>query len=239
MASLDFSSAQLPRLIPLESSFAENDTEADLKRLLLELFDGLLAASLFDVNVLGAAHLGSFDLVRKAVNTDGLVLLQGDGEEPATRYLYRAWKSRNTQGRGLHFLRTYLQMLFPNIGQVVQLWQGKSAAYPTDLREEESADAYLTSRLCITVNSWPDAGADRLVMDCVTQVVAARFVPKLQHFMTSSTRKIRPVCIAAFSQNFKTAGVLGMTFPINAVTGMNTAGISSTVQLLILKGTAT
>jgi len=188
--------------------------------------------------VLGAAHLGSFDLVRKAVNTDGLVLLQGDGEEPATRYLYRAWKSRNTQGRGLHFLRTYLQMLFPNIGEVVQLWQGKNALYPTDLREEESADAFLTSRLCITVNSWPDANADRLVMDCITQVVAARFVPKLQHFMASSTRKISLACVVSFSQNFQTTGALELTLTIDAATGMASANVGSAAQLLILKGTA-
>ena len=90
--SLDFSNAQLPRLLPLEASFSENDVEADLKHMFLDIFGSTLAADVFDVNVLGAAHLGSFDLVRKAVNTDGLVLLQGDREEAATRYLYRAWK---------------------------------------------------------------------------------------------------------------------------------------------------
>ena len=109
--SLDFSNAQLPRLLPLENSYTENEVEADLKRLFLDLFDSTLAADVFDVNVLGAAHLGSFDMVRKAVNADGLVLMQGDREEAATRYLYRAWKSGDVQGRGLHFLRTYLQML--------------------------------------------------------------------------------------------------------------------------------
>jgi hypothetical protein len=131
--SLDFSNARLPRLAPLEASYAQNDVEDDLKRLFLDLFDSTLAANTFDVNVLGAAHLGSFDLVRKAVNTDGLVLLQGDREEAATRYLYRAWKSGDVQGRGLHFLRTYLQMLFPNLCQVNQLWHDKALPYPSGL----------------------------------------------------------------------------------------------------------
>lgn len=131
--SLDFSNAQLPRLLPLEASFAENDVEADLKQIFLDIFGSTLAADVFDVNVLGAAHLGSFDLVRKAVNTDGLVLLQGDREEAATRYLYRAWKSGDVQGRGLHFLRTYLQMLFPNQCDVEQLWHDKAYPYPTAL----------------------------------------------------------------------------------------------------------
>lgn len=131
--SLDFQNAQLPRLIPLEGSFAENEIEADLKKLFLDLFGTCLASDSFDANVLGAAHLGSLDLVRKAVNTDGLVLLQGDREEAATRYLYRAWKSGDVQGRGLHFLRTYLQMLFPNGCEVHQLVHEHGHEYPTML----------------------------------------------------------------------------------------------------------
>ena len=68
MASLDFPSAELPRLLPLEQSYAESEVESDLKRLFLDLFNANMAADTFDVNVLGAAHLGSFDLVRRAVN---------------------------------------------------------------------------------------------------------------------------------------------------------------------------
>lgn len=119
---MDFPGAELPTLAPLISSFAENAVEADCKQLLIDLFDQHLAAAVFDANVIGAAHLGSLDLVRKAVSMDGLVLLQGDREEAATRYLYRAWKSADLQGRGLHFLRTYLQMLFPGECTVVQRW---------------------------------------------------------------------------------------------------------------------
>lgn len=131
--SLDFKNAQLPRLAPLEGSFSENEVEADLKQLFLDLFGAKLAAQSFDANVLGSAHLGSLDLVRKSVNTDGLAMLSGDSEEASTRYLYRAWKSRNTQGRGVHFLRTYLQMLFPNKCSVVQLWHKKTDIYPRRL----------------------------------------------------------------------------------------------------------
>ncbi len=128
--AFDFPNAQLPRLLPLEASFAENDVEAELKALFLSLFDSLLASTMFDVNVLATPHLGSSELVRRAVNTDGLMLVQGDREEAATRYLYRAWKSGNTQGRGLHFLRTYLQLLFPNQCRVEQLWQARDVEYP-------------------------------------------------------------------------------------------------------------
>lgn len=121
MMALDFANAQLPSLAPLAASFTVDDVESDLKRLFIDLFTEYLAIDAFDANVLGAAHLGSLDLVRQSVNTDGLVLLQGDREEEAMRYLYRAWKSGNVQGRGLHFLRTYLQLLFPNDCDVVQM----------------------------------------------------------------------------------------------------------------------
>jgi hypothetical protein len=140
--SLDFSNAQLPRLLPLEASFTENEVESDLKRLFIDIFSATLASDVFDVNVLGAAHLGSFGLVRRAVNADGLALLQGDREEAATRYLYRAWKSGNTQGRGLHFLRTYLQMLFPNQCEVEQLWQDKAFPYPEALYSSKPSFAW-------------------------------------------------------------------------------------------------
>lgn len=144
----DFSNAKLPSLVPLERSYAENEVEADLKRLFIDLFDAHLAADVADVNVLGAAHLGSFDLVRKAVNADGLVLIQGDREEAATRYLYRAWKSGDAQGRGLHFLRTYLQMLFPGMCQVDQLWHDKELPYPTGLRSSKPRFSWWLHQIC-------------------------------------------------------------------------------------------
>lgn len=128
-----FKNAQMPALLPLEGSFAENAVEADLKRLFIDLFKARLGETAFDANVLGSAHLGSLDLVRKSVNTDGLAMLSGSSEEAATRYLYRAWKSCNTQGRGVHFLRTYLQMLFPNRCEVTQLWHKKTDVYPRRL----------------------------------------------------------------------------------------------------------
>lgn len=124
-----FPCAQAPEAAPLQASFANGQIESELKAIFLEAF-ALVADDTFDASVLGAAHLGSFDLVRRATNRDGLVLLRGDREEAATRYLYRAWKSGDVQKRGLHFLRTYLQMLFPNVSEVAQLWHDKEMPYP-------------------------------------------------------------------------------------------------------------
>lgn len=118
----DFSNAQLPTLAPLATSFEENEIEADCKQLAIDLFMNHLSATVFDANVIGAAHLGSLELIRKTISMDGLVLLQGDREEAATRYLYRAWKSCDLQGRGLHFLRIYLQLLYPGECTITQKW---------------------------------------------------------------------------------------------------------------------
>lgn len=129
-------------MLPLAHSGATTTVEAELKALFIELFKSALAQRMFDVNTLGAAHLGSLDLVRRAINADGLVLMQGDRQEAATRYLYRAWKSGDVQGRGLHFLRTYLQLLFPGMCQVEQLWHDKALPYPTGLRSSKPRFAW-------------------------------------------------------------------------------------------------
>lgn len=130
MADFDFQNAQPPKLLPLNASFAQNDLEAELKLLAQDLFAAHCAKRAFDANVQGMSHLGSFELVQKLVNADGLSLMPGAMQEAAMRYLYRAWKSRGQHGRGLHFLRTYLQMLFPNQCDVEQLWQDVLQPYP-------------------------------------------------------------------------------------------------------------
>lgn len=134
--AFDFPSAQLPQATPLRESFAHDDLEAELKALMLELFEQL-APDTFDASTLGAPHLGSFELVRRMVNHDGLVLLRGGHEEAATRYLYRAWKSGDIQKRGMHFLRTYLQLLMPNQVQVHQLWHDTRFPYGEAFRVNE------------------------------------------------------------------------------------------------------
>lgn len=183
---MDFPIAQLPSLRPLASSFAENDIEADLKQLFLDLFSDQLAVDSFDVNVLGVPHLGSFDLVRRAVNLDGLVLLQGDQEEASTRYLYRAWKSGDIQGRGIHFLRTYLNLLFPGLCEVTQLWQDKSQPYPTALftgQPRTSIWLYALGEPGLKLNGRWSVGGSRAAEDFEAE--ANRIVDMSGMFLTS------------------------------------------------------
>jgi hypothetical protein len=140
VSQFDFIASTAPAATPLRNSHEVGDIEHELKQVFLDLFDTLGQDS-FDANVLGAAHLGSFELVRRMVNHDGLVLLPGEREEAATRYLYRAWKSGDVQKRGLHFLRTYLELLAPGMFQVTQLWHDKSKPYPTALTGGSTSQA--------------------------------------------------------------------------------------------------
>lgn len=193
--ALDFPNAQLPRLAPLERSFVENEVEAELKGLFVSLFDAMLAPAVFDVNVLGAPHLGSFDLVRRTVNADGLALLQGDREEAATRYLYRAWKSGGTQGRGLHFLRTYLQMLFPNQCEIEHRWQEKAAPYPTSLRTTlpvgQEDEYFLTSRVRVLLYFGVETQEVHKLAGILQSVTPARLVPEFAFLLKAPPVKLR------------------------------------------------
>jgi hypothetical protein len=125
---MGFRSAELPQPAPLQHSHEASQIEGELKSLFADLFE-LVAPETFDISVIGAPHLGSMDLVRRMITHDGLVLMRGDHEEAAVRYLYRAWRSGDVQKRGLHFARLYLQALFPGEAVIRQIWHDKRFPY--------------------------------------------------------------------------------------------------------------
>jgi hypothetical protein len=183
---------QLPQLTPLQNSFAVDEVEEQLKQMFIDLFNAHLSERLHDVNVLGMAHLGSLDLVRRIVNVDGLVFIPNNREEAATRRIYRAWKAGNAQGRGLHFLRAYLQLLFPNSWTIDQQMQAKAEAYPTDLYPAQytlnDTDKYLTSRINIWVSAQnANAGSVSAIKKILKDIIPARMVPEINISETSST----------------------------------------------------
>lgn len=180
----DFPKSKAPELAPLKNSFVYDDVENELRNLFVDLFEAYLSVDAFDANALGMAHLGTLDLVRRSVNADGLVLLPGDKEESSTRYVYRAWKSRNVQGRGLYFLKTYLQGLFPGAWRVDQMMQAKASAYPTALfsREfyENDTTKFLTSRLRIVLDAAKTNYPNLLsLLPIISAIIPARFIPRL------------------------------------------------------------
>ena len=188
--SFDFQNATLPQLVPLKNSFAVDEVENELRNLFIDLFATYLAESVFDSNVLGMAHLGTFGLVKKSINVDGLVLISGSREERATRYVYRAWKSRNLQGRGLAFLKTYLQVLYPGAWNVEQQMQETAEVYPTALHNrsftENDADKYLTSRVKIELDAFV-VGDVSYLPKIINSIIPARLVPYVTSIAYSSS----------------------------------------------------
>ncbi len=196
MADYDFpKTAEPPHLASLAQSYAVDQREAELRDLFIKVFRSTLSTRAFDVILSGCAHLGSFDFVRKTVNADGLTILQGDREEAATRYLYRAWQARDTNGRGMHFLRTYLQLLFPNTCQVAQLWQAKNKPYPQDLHsvlemnsegnywEPDPENYWLTSRVEIALDLTVTTRSILTLTNIFRSILPARLVPQFRFWL--------------------------------------------------------
>lgn len=177
-----FPDAALPGLLPLVASHADNPLEVGIKQLVLDVWCKLLARRAFDANVLGAVQLGSFALVQSSLSRDGLVLAKSDGLPDAIRYLYKAWVGRNGQGRGLHFLRTYLQLQFGTQARAHQLWQPLNMPYLTGLRRTNNGRCWLTSRLAVEISDDVAAKGNISQQALVTRsvlesVVPARLVP--------------------------------------------------------------
>jgi hypothetical protein len=196
---MDFRNAQLPQLTPLAESFAENEQEDAIRRLMLKIYRDLLAEDEFDISVLGVAHLGSARLVSRSITRDGLTMIGDAGREERTRYLYRAWNSGNKRGRGLHFLRTYLQMQFPNQWIVRQMWHDKAqaASYPEQLREDAGdGENFLTSRIRVRIHEFPKEGIEKKVAACMSLVLPARIVPLPLEFAGGNDGAEHPVKFA-------------------------------------------
>jgi len=146
-------------LKPLTYSHVATALEAELRDLFIKLYTDALAATADDINVYGAPFLGSFSLVERSIDQDGLTVLR-ETTEDRIRYLFKAWRHRNPE-RGLHFLRLYLSAIFGERQSASQLWQKTSEEYPLYLRtrnEIEGAgdsldDYFLTSRVRVDVDS--------------------------------------------------------------------------------------
>lgn len=143
---------------PLKKSWAATQLEDELRNLFIKLYEDHLGEKADEINVYGAPHIGPFTLVEREVAKDGLAVLRTTDEE-AIRYLFKAWRFQNPR-RGMHFLRTYLQVLFGSSHEVMQLWQQKNQPYPHMLRPAHEvvgtpleATHYLTSRIRVDIDA--------------------------------------------------------------------------------------
>lgn len=143
------------RLRPLQNSHEASELEAELKDLFIKVYADTMAATADDINVYGSPHLGSFGLVERNIDRDGLSVLR-ETTEARIRYLFRSWRHLNPE-RGLHFLRLYLSALFGDAWTAEQLWQRKDQPYPTALATAAevggSRDYFLTSRVHVDIDS--------------------------------------------------------------------------------------
>lgn len=171
-----------PDLLPLRLSHEVGEVDADLKRIVLDLFEGNLRDLERELNSYGVPHLGPFELIERIVNGDGLRLFRRE-DIGAMRYLFKAWKARNPR-RGLIFLKTYLQLLWPNEWTCEQLWQRKDQPYPTALvRRSDITDPdpetnyWLTSRVTAQISSLDELGYGiSKVADSLQATTAARLL---------------------------------------------------------------
>lgn len=168
-------------MTPLAHSWAADDLEAELRDLFIALFADMLESKADEIRLYGTPHLGPDALVQRAVSDDGLALLKPDELEAyKVRYLFKAFRHRNPE-RGLHFLRTYLRVLYGDYASAAQLWQKTADPYPTTLKTAEEitytgsspADYFLTSRVRVDLDT--TQVADTLVR-ALKSVVAARLV---------------------------------------------------------------
>lgn len=203
-----------PRLEPLLASHANDEIESQIKALEVEVFQEHIRAQERRLNVFGSPHLGDFSLVEQWVKADGLSMLRGNAQENM-RYLFKAWRSRNPR-RGLHFLRTYLQLLWPNGWRVSQLWQRKDAPYPTALVSKDDmpegtnmrVNHYLTSRINVDVTTDAESGTGvASVSRSIRAVVGAKFLVALRSIRFSSTT-LTVASIGTASQHISTSGTL-------------------------------
>lgn len=152
--------AEPPALLPLVQSSEADDIESELKAQFLFLFETRLREGERFVNTLGMPHLGPSSQIEQSLAVDGLSIYRGAAAAGgAGAYLLRSWRAYNPK-RGLALLKTYLQLLWPNVWRATQMWQDKALAYPDGLVEEDGGNHYLTSRVHVTLPSRATTGGD-------------------------------------------------------------------------------
>ncbi len=148
-------------LIPLQQSAEYDQLEAELKALVISLWQKNLADRALDVSLHGMPHLGSKDLILKTLKQDGIANFNTINlTEDNARYLLMAFHHCN-QKKGTHFLETFLKCTWGNDFEIHQLWQKKDVEYPKALKTEQEIsdegldgnDYFLTSRLRIELGN--------------------------------------------------------------------------------------
>lgn len=151
-----------PGLGPLLESHEADEVEAAFKAAVIEVFERVLRPAVSRINAYGMPHRGDSKVLERFVKAEGLALERRANLEPFMRELYRAWRSRNPR-RGLHFLRYYLRLLYPDKPwTLTQLWHDPARPYPEAVSEVPLPGYYLTSRVRLFLELDGDASGAEL-----------------------------------------------------------------------------
>lgn len=149
----------MKQLLPLVYSHEANDIEHELKQLTIRLYQKHLASRSADINNYGMPHLGSKELLKRYLVSQGISNFNLSSlTEDEARYLLLAWRYRNPK-RGTHFLHTFIKCVWGSDFEIAPLWQKKKGTYPQDTKtlhdiendRENINDYFLTSRLKIVL----------------------------------------------------------------------------------------
>lgn len=165
-----------PALGPLANSAAYDAVEGELRDAFIAVYEAMIRPHERAVNSYGTPHRSDFETIERFVKSDGLAMERANAE-PYMAQLFRGWRARNPR-RGTHFLKFYLQLLYPNQWAIAQLWQDPEAPYPASANEAEAPGKFLTSRLRVSL-SIDDPGDLAKLIGAFRAVLPARFVLEL------------------------------------------------------------
>lgn len=166
-----------PDLLPLRNSAEYDQLESELKAIFLAVFNGMIRARERSLNLYGMPHLGDSELLERNLKADGLAVIRRDAS--SLSFLLKSWRSRNPK-RGLGFLQTYLQTVFPNDWTVDQLWHpiATADAYPAHRKAPADPQThFLTSRVRVGIDVSVVTSSDLTMMArALRSTLAARLV---------------------------------------------------------------
>ena len=169
-----------PALEPITSAYSEvvDETEAAIQEGFNDVFQATLRPALTRLGFYGIPHRADFATMERFIKAAGLAMDRRTSGEAYMGELFRAWVARNPK-RGLWFLRTYLRLLYPGVATVAQLWCTNAATYPASCTTVETAGAFLTSRVRVSLSAAAGAmtGGDiARIRSVAMSVVPARMV---------------------------------------------------------------
>jgi hypothetical protein len=164
-------------LTALERSHSVNDVEKQLKQLFIAIFDDLLLDKFTDASYLGAPTHASFEQLKISAAFSGLEHITTGLTKVQLQHLYKIWSTRN-QDRGFYFFNAILQAFFPNRFTIAQVWHSKALTYPSNPLPANDPDAFLTSRINITIFDLDGNIIDSpKLRRMATHILPARIVP--------------------------------------------------------------